>query len=215
MKKNNLILFENDSQLRILYSMVSGTDEAGRGPLAGPVVCASVILPESFYHPLINDSKKINENNRNELYDIIKEKALAYNIAIIDEKTIDRINILQATLLGMKQSLEALSIKPDLALIDGNKIPTVTEIKCQYVIGGDRLHASIASASILAKVTRDRIMDDYDQIYPIYGFKKHKGYPTPEHLNALRIHGICPIHRLSYKPVMQLTIEDLLIEQNN
>jgi len=212
MNKDNHSLFENDKSFRDKYPVLAGTDEAGRGPLAGPVVCASVILPADFYHELLDDSKKLTDKKRDILFDIIKENAVAYHISIIDEKQIDSLNILQATLLGMKNSLENLSVKPDLALIDGNKLPKTDEINCFAVVGGDRKHACISAASILAKVSRDRIMDEFDIIYPHYGFKKHKGYPTADHLKAIRSHGICEIHRRSYKPVMQLTLEDMFLE---
>lgn len=207
---SNINLFENDLIIKNDYKIISGTDEAGRGPLAGPVVCASVILPDGFYHSYLDDSKKINEKKRNELYHIIKEQALSYCIEVIDHEMIDQINILNATLLGMKRSIEQLNIEPDIALIDGNKIPKTDKILCKYVIGGDHKHACIAAASILAKVHRDHIMNEYHQQYPEYGFDKHKGYPTSAHLKAIRAFGICDIHRKTYKPVMQMTLEDLM-----
>lgn len=207
---SNINLFENDLQIRKDYKIISGTDEAGRGPLAGPVVCASVILPEDFYHQYLDDSKKLNEKKRNELFNIIKEKAISYSIEVVDHQLIDQMNILNATLFGMKKSLDSLNIIPDLALIDGNKVPQSEKIKCQYVIGGDHKHACIAAASILAKVFRDQIMYKYHIQYPEYGFDKHKGYPTSAHFKAIRTFGICDIHRKTYKPVMQMTIEDLV-----
>ncbi len=210
MKNNHL--FDNDLELYREFRHIAGTDEAGRGPLAGPVVCASVILPIDFYHQDLNDSKKMSEKKRNELFTIIQKEAISYQIEIVEAGLIDQLNILNATLYGMKKSIEHLHISPDLVLIDGNKIPKDMTLNCRSVIGGDARHACIAAASVLAKVSRDQIMDDLDLIYPQYGFRQHKGYPVPAHLRAIREFGICPDHRRSYKPVSQMTIEDLKIE---
>jgi len=208
----NKHLFDNDLLKKREFKILAGTDEAGRGPLAGPVVCASVVLPDDFYHDDLNDSKKISEKKRDLLYTYIQHNAVAYSIEIVEAQTIDELNILNATLYGMKNSIESLAVKPDLVLIDGNKSPKSLSVNCQTVVSGDAKHACIAAASILAKVTRDQIMNEYDKIYPQYGFAKHKGYPVPGHLKAIREYGICKIHRKSYKPVSQMTIEDMIVE---
>ena len=179
------------------YSAVCGTDEAGRGPLCGPVVAAAVILPKDEEIEGLNDSKKLTEKKRDKLFDIIKEKALAYAIAEASPAEIDEINILNASMLAMKRAIEALPIKADFALIDGNcsrgfDIPTETVVK------GDAKSASIAAASILAKVTRDRQCLELDKLYPEYGIAKHKGYPTKEHMDAVRKYGPTPIYRMSF-----------------
>ena len=206
-------LFENDNKLKEKYNVLSGTDEAGRGPLAGPLVVASVILNDDFYHEFLDDSKKMTEKKRDLLYDLILENCVEYSVKIIEPVEIDRLNILQATLKGMGDTILALSHKPELALIDGNKTPLLSHYNLKAVVKGDGNHACIAAASVLAKVTRDRIMIELDKIYPQYGFLKHKGYPTEEHMNAIRIHGITPVHRKSYKPVMQMTLKDLFINE--
>ena len=177
--------------------IICGVDEAGRGPLAGPVCAAAVILPEHLELPDLTDSKKLTDKKRRELYPIIKEQAIAYGIGFADEKEIDEINILQATFLAMSRALEQLGVKPDLALIDGNRekdfgIPVKTVVK------GDSLSANIAAASVLAKVTRDDLMVEMAQQYPEYGFEIHKGYGTKAHYAALREHGPCAIHRMSF-----------------
>ena len=177
--------------------IICGVDEAGRGPLAGPVCAAAVILPEHLELPGLTDSKKLTDKKRRELYPIIKEQAIAYGIGFADEKEIDEINILQATFLAMSRALEQLGVKPDLALIDGNRekdfgIPVKTVVK------GDSLSANIAAASVLAKVTRDDLMVEMAQQYPEYGFEIHKGYGTKAHYAALREHGPCAIHRMSF-----------------
>ena len=177
--------------------VVCGVDEAGRGPLAGPVCVAACILPQDCQIEGLNDSKKLTPKKRDALFDAICASAVEYKIILIDEKTIDEINILQATLLGMKQAIEQLQHVPDMALIDGNKCPD-TAISCQAVVKGDGKSASVAAAIILAKVTRDRIMEQYAQVYPGYGFAKHKGYGTKLHYEAIRQLGVCPIHRKSF-----------------
>ena len=179
------------------YTAVCGCDEAGRGPLAGPVVAAAVILPRGCDIPGLNDSKKLTEKKREALFDVICENAVAYAIAEASAEEIDEINILNASMLAMRRAVEALSVSADFALIDGNTsrgfaIPT------QTVVGGDAKSPSIAAASILAKVTRDRMCADMDAAYPEYGFAKHKGYPTKVHMDAVREYGPSPIHRKTF-----------------
>lgn len=180
------------------FTHVCGVDEAGRGPLAGPVCAAAVILPPNAEIDGLNDSKKLTAKRREALYDVILSQAVAYGIAMVDEKTIDKINILQATFLAMRQAVEQLSVTPELALVDGNREPDFGSIPVKTIIKGDSLSANIAAASILAKVTRDRFMMEQDQIYPQYGFAVHKGYGTQAHYAALRTYGACPIHRKSF-----------------
>ena len=177
---------------------IAGIDEAGRGPLAGPVCVASVIMPldEENIIEGINDSKKLSEKKRDLLYDKIMEKAIAYHIELVDEETIDKINILNATKVGMMVCINELSIKPDVVLIDAVKIDS--DIETVSIIKGDQLSYSIACASILAKVTRDRLMLEIDKEYPEYGFAKHKGYGTKVHIEALKKYGKCPRHRNSF-----------------
>lgn len=178
--------------------IVCGVDEAGRGPLAGPVCAAAVILPPNLELPGLNDSKKLTDKKRRELYDIIIEQATAYAIALVDEKTIDEINILQATFRAMERAIGELSVRPRLALVDGNREPSPEGVAVRCIVGGDGKSASIAAASILAKVTRDRLMEELDGTYPEYGFAVHKGYGTKRHYEALREFGPCPIHRQSF-----------------
>ncbi len=180
------------------YKLVCGVDEAGRGPLAGPVCAAAVILPEDTVIEGLNDSKKISEKKRELLYDIICEKALAYCICFGSLEEIEEFNILEATFLAMNRSIDGLSVKPDYALIDGNRVPKEITVPCETVVKGDAKSASIAAASILAKVTRDRLLMDYDKQYPQYNFKKHKGYGTKEHTDLILKYGPCPIHRMSF-----------------
>ena len=180
---------------------VCGVDEAGRGPLAGPVCAAAVILPLDCNIEGINDSKKLSEKKREALYDIIIDKALAYNIAYGTLEEIEEYNILEATYIAMNRAIDGLKIKPDHALIDGNRVPKGIKVPCDTVVKGDAKSFSIAAASILAKVTRDRLLLEYDSLYPEYNFKKHKGYGTKEHLEAIQKYGPCPIHRLSFKGV--------------
>ena len=180
------------------YDLVCGVDEAGRGPLAGPVCAAAVILPKDLEIAGLNESKKLTDKRRRELYDVITEQAVAYGIAFADEKEIDEINILQATFLAMRRAVEQLKVPPELALVDGNREPDFGEIPVKTIVKGDSLSASIAAASILAKVTRDRFMEEQDAVYPQYGFAVHKGYGTKAHYAALREFDACPIHRRSF-----------------
>lgn len=180
------------------FRAVCGVDEAGRGPLAGPVSAAAVILPENCDIDGLNDSKKLTERKREELFDIIKEKAIAYGIAFASVEEIDKFNILNATFLAMNRAIEALQMPADFALIDGNRIPKDIKIPCETVIKGDAKSSSIAAASVLAKVTRDRLMLSLDSEYPQYNFKKHKGYGTKDHRELIIKHGPCKIHRISF-----------------
>lgn len=179
------------------YKVVCGIDEAGRGPLAGPVFAAAVILPDDLTDLGINDSKKLSEKKRDALFDIIKEKAIAWSVGSADEQEIDEINILNATFLAMKRAVEGLPVKPDIALVDGNRKPG-TGIEEMTLVKGDSKSISIAAASILAKVSRDRYLLELDEKYPEYQFKKHKGYPTALHYEMIKEHGISPVHRLSF-----------------
>jgi len=177
--------------------VVCGVDEAGRGPLAGPVCAAAVVLPPHIDIPGLNDSKKLTDKKRRELFPVIKEKALAYGIAIADHEEIDRINILQATFLAMERAIKQLSIKPEAALIDGNRAKDFG-IPVETVVKGDARSASIAAASILAKVTRDDMMLQMDSLYPEYSFAVHKGYGTKVHYEALAEFGPSPVHRMTF-----------------
>lgn len=179
------------------YTSVCGCDEAGRGPLCGPVVAAAVILPPDIEIEGLNDSKKLTEKKREKLFDIIKEKAIAYAIAEASPEEIDEINILNASMLAMRRAVEALPVKADFALIDGN-CSRGFEIPTETIVSGDAKSCSIAAASILAKVTRDRGCKALDEAYPMYGIAKHKGYPTKDHMNAVREHGLSPIHRKTF-----------------
>ncbi len=177
--------------------IICGIDEAGRGPLAGPVCAAAVILPLDLEIEGLNDSKKLTEKRREALYDIIIEKAIAYGVAFASEEEIDEINILQATFLAMQRAVEQLAVKPDMVLVDGNREPEL-EFPVKTIVKGDSLSANIAAASILAKVTRDRLMVELDAQYPQYGFAVHKGYGTKAHYAALTEHGMCPSHRRTF-----------------
>lgn len=180
------------------FRFVCGVDEAGRGPLAGPVCAAAVILPDDVELDGVNDSKKLTEKKREALFDIIKEKALAYSIAFASVEEIEQFNILEATYIAMNRAIDGLDIKADFALIDGNRVPRNINTPCETVIKGDSKSLSIAAASILAKVTRDRLLLKYHEMYPQYNFAKHKGYGTKEHVDAIREHGLCEIHRPSF-----------------
>ncbi|MDG1844283.1 MAG: ribonuclease HII [Nitrospinaceae bacterium] len=182
------------------YQTVAGVDEAGRGPLAGPVVAAAVLLaPDSKFNGL-DDSKKLSPKIRENFFLIIKEQALSYGIGIVDVEKIEKINILQASLLAMKHAVENLSLKPDLLLIDGNQAID-TDIKQWTIVKGDSLSQSIAAASVLAKVTRDKLMEQYHEQFPQYAFNKHKGYGTSLHRDLIKKYGPCPIHRRTFKGV--------------
>ena len=177
---------------------ICGIDEAGRGPLAGPVVVAAVIMPEDSRIEGVNDSKKISEKKREKLYDEITENAIAWGVGIIDQREIDTMNILNATKKGLTTALLELTEKPDIILVDALTSIDTLGIPYQSIIKGDAKSYSIASASIIAKVTRDRIMREWDEIYPEYGFEKHKGYGTKAHIEVIKNQGICPIHRKSF-----------------
>ena len=179
--------------------LICGIDEAGRGPLIGPVVAAAVILPINYFHKDIKDSKKLSEKKREMLYDIINENALSIGVGIIDEKTIDEVNIYEATKLAMKEAVSNLKIKPEHVLIDAMKLDL--EIPSTSIIKGDALSESIAAASIIAKVTRDRRLKDMDKEYPMYDLINNKGYGTRKHIEALKKYGPCKYHRKTFKPV--------------
>jgi Ribonuclease HII len=191
-------LYQYEAALRSEgYRMICGIDEAGRGPLAGPVCAAACILPEGLVLEGLNDSKQLSEKRREALYEQITEKALAWAVCLADEKTIDEINILQATFRAMRGAVEGLKLRPDLCLVDGNRDPGLG-LPTRTVVKGDATCASVAAASILAKVTRDRLMKEYDVQYPGYGFAIHKGYGTKAHYAAVAALGLCPIHRRSF-----------------
>lgn len=176
---------------------ICGVDEAGRGPLAGPVYAAAVILPLGCEIEGLNDSKKLSEKKRELLFETICEKAVSFGIGLADEREIDEINILQATFMAMKRAVEALSVRPDWVMVDGNRMPLLS-VPGETIIKGDGCSASIAAASILAKVSRDRVLRELDNQYPMYGFAKHKGYGTKVHYEAIQTYGILPVHRMSF-----------------
>jgi len=182
------------------YNLIAGVDEAGRGPLAGPVVVGAVILPMGCHLPFINDSKKLSAKQREELYDLIKTVAIAVQYAVIDREIIDEVNIYQATIIGMYTAIHQLSPQPEAVLIDAVPLPDLA-MPSVSLIGGDAISASIGAASIIAKVERDRIMLKLDEQFPHYGFAKHKGYGTAEHMKAIQQYGPCPMHRLSFEPI--------------
>lgn len=180
------------------FQNICGIDEAGRGPLAGPVVVAGVIMPQDSMIEGVNDSKKVSEKKREKLYDIIIEEAISYSVAIIGQDVIDEINILNATKQGVTKVVEGLDVKPDLIVVDALEHIDTKGIPYDSIIKGDAKCYNIAAASILAKVTRDRIMREWDEIYPQYGFVAHKGYGTAKHIAAIKEYGLCPIHRRSF-----------------
>ena len=184
-----------------VFRLVAGVDEAGRGPLAGPVSVAAVILDPDRPIDGLNDSKQLTETQRETLYPLIIERALAWRVEFVHREEIDQLNIRQATMEGMRRAVRALQPAAELARIDGNRIPTRLSCPAEALVGGDRLDAAIMAASILAKVTRDRAMVELHAQFPQYGFANHKGYSTPEHLSALTRHGPCPQHRRSFAPV--------------
>jgi ribonuclease HII len=188
--------YENNMEIEGL-APVCGIDEAGRGPLAGPVCAAAVILPESANLPGLNDSKKLSPKKRDGLFELIMNEATAYGVGWADEAEIDRCNILQATFMAMRRAVAKLEVKPQAALVDGNRDPKL-EIPALCIVGGDGKSPSIAAASILAKVSRDRYMLELDSSYPQYKFEKHKGYPTQLHYEMILKYGMCPVHRKSF-----------------
>jgi len=193
---DNMLVFENEAYKKG-YNYVCGVDEAGRGPLCGPVVAAAVILPKYAHIEGVNDSKKLSEKKREKLFDDIMENAVAVGIGMSDVDVIEKINILGATKEAMKEAISNLNIKPDYVLIDGNQDINI-DIDRQTVVSGDARSESIAAASIIAKVTRDRMLKQYDEMYPKYGFAKHKGYGTKAHIEAIKEYGLTPIHRPSF-----------------
>jgi ribonuclease HII len=182
------------------YRLIAGVDEAGRGPLAGPVAAGAVILPDDIEILGVNDSKQLSSKQRTKLAEQIKKAALCWSIGLATEEEIERLNIRNATHLAMARAAKSLSLKPDILLVDGFLIPGV-EIKQQAIVGGDAKSVSIAAASILAKVQRDKIMDNYHALYPQYGFDRHKGYGTKQHIEAIMKYGPCPIHRKDFEPI--------------
>lgn len=190
--------FYETEALKKGFHCICGVDEAGRGPLAGPVCAAAVILPIDADIPGLNDSKKLSEKKREELFDIIRDTAVAYGIAYGTVEEIEQVNILEATFLAMNRSIAALKVTPDYCLIDGNRVPRNISVACETIVKGDAKSCSIAAASVLAKVTRDRLMTEMDAVYPQYNFKKHKGYGTKEHTELIKKYGPCGIHRLSF-----------------
>ena len=191
-KKIDMSVFEEG------YNYVCGIDEAGRGPLAGPVVIAAVVMPKDSMIEGVNDSKKVSEKKREKLYDLILEEAISYGVGIVDQNEIDRINILNATKAGLTEAVRSLKVKPDMILVDALSNIDTCGVPYRSIIKGDAKSYSIAAASIIAKVTRDRIMREWDKIYPQYGFEKHKGYGTANHINAIKEFGLCPLHRNSF-----------------
>ena len=194
--KRTELMKEFDREYKI-YGTVCGIDEAGRGPLCGPVVAAAVILPDEYNILYINDSKKLSETKREEVYKEIDKYAIAYGVGIVSPERIDEIIILQATYEAMRTAIHKLSVTPDILLNDAVTIPMV-DIKQVPIIKGDAKSQSIAAASIVAKVTRDHLMEEYDKLYPEYGFAKHKGYGTAAHIKAIKEYGPCPIHRRTF-----------------
>jgi len=206
---DDFLLIHERELWRQNYSKIAGVDEAGRGPLAGPVVAAAVIFPQNHSEILdINDSKKLSEKKREILFDVICDRALSYGIGVVNHIDIDRINILQATYKAMQLAVQNCQIPPDYILIDGRGLPNFS-IPAKAIIKGDSKSLSIAAASILAKVTRDRLMLQLHDQFPVYGFAEHKGYPTKKHIAAIREFGLCSVHRRSFRPKQ---LEDLYAE---
>lgn len=188
------------------HNLIAGIDEAGRGPLAGPVVAGAAILPPKFRHKVLRDSKLLSAGQRERLYqELTTREDVFWSVAVVATEDVDRLNILHATYLAMRLALESLSCEPDHVLIDGRPVPGFPVVHTA-IIDGDNISFSIAAASVIAKVTRDRIMLDFDQQFPAYGFAQHKGYSTALHLERLRLHGPCPIHRRSFFPVQQMDL---------
>lgn len=192
------LFYENEERQKNGHKIICGVDEAGRGPLAGPVVAAAVILEEDAIIEGVNDSKKLSPKKRDKLYDIIINKSLSYGIGIVNEKVIDDINILNATYVAMKEAVSNLKFKPDMILVDGNRLPDFEGVQARAIVKGDSKSMSIACASIIAKVTRDRMMEELSLKYPEYRFDKHKGYGTALHYEMIEKHGICDIHRKTF-----------------
>ncbi len=193
------------------YTLIGGIDEVGRGPLVGPVVASCVILPKNFYHVDIKDSKKLTEKKREELYDVIMDKAVSVGIGIVDSKRIDEINIYEATKEAMLVAINNMKIKPEYLLIDAMKLNT--DIPYEAIIKGDAKSESIAAASIVAKVTRDRMLIELDKEYPMYNFKKNKGYGTKEHIDAINKYGVIDNHRRSFKPVSDALLKEKVVQK--
>lgn len=185
----------------------AGCDEAGRGCLAGPVVAAAVILNKDKDYPELNDSKKLTEKKRMQLRELVMQEALSYSIGIVTAQEIDEINILNASFLAMHRALDQLKVRPELLLIDGNRFNPYKKVKHVCIVGGDAKYQSIAAASILAKTTRDMMMVEYGEQYPVYNWKKNKGYPTSEHKQAIADHGTTPLHRMTFNMAIQLKLD--------
>ena len=200
---NDLLVYEKELYDKGI-SLIAGVDEVGRGPLIGPVVACAVILPVNYHLEGLNDSKKLSEKKRNLFYDILIKDAICYGIGIIDAKKIDEVNIYEATKLAMKEAISKLSVKPEYVLIDAMKLDL--DIPSLSIIKGDAKSESIAAASVIAKITRDRMMDELDALHPEYGFKNHKGYPTKKHLEAIKKYGVLDNYRFTYGPVRDLII---------
>jgi len=208
-KETDLLNIETELWRQNL-TRVAGVDEAGRGPLAGPVVAAAVVFPAGqIYIEGIKDSKKLSPRQRQKIKTVIEDKALDVGVGIVDHEDIDELNILGATFKAMRLAVGSLKQQPDFVLIDGNRDPKI-DVQHHCVVKGDSLSMSIAAASIIAKVTRDEMMVEYDKLYPQYDFAKHKGYPTYNHIQAIREHGVCPIHRRSFRPKVLLDYYDSL-----
>ena len=203
--KEDLLKYEKELYAKG-FTLIAGTDEVGRGPLVGPVVAAAVILPKNYQLEGLTDSKKLTEKKRDKFYDIIMKEAISVGVGVVDAKTIDEINILEASRLAMKKAIMDLKIKPEYVLSDAMKLNNI-DIPYTDIIHGDALSLSIAAASVIAKVTRDRMMYELDLQYPLYGFAKHKGYPTKLHLENLRKYGVLDNYRFSYKPVKEVLME--------
>lgn len=208
----DLLKFEKELYAQNI-TLIAGTDEAGRGPLVGPVVAASVILPPHYELLGLNDSKQLTEKKRDKFYDIIMQDAIAVGVGVVDAKTIDEINILEASRLAMKLAIEDMKVKPEYVLSDAMKLHNI-DIPYKDIIHGDALSLSVAAASVIAKVTRDRMMYELDKEYPLFGFAKHKGYPTKAHLEAMEKYGVLANYRFSYKPVIQI-IEKKGVKREN
>ena len=188
-------------------SIEAGCDEAGRGCLAGPVVAAAVILKNDANYPELNDSKQLTEKKRMQLRELVMNEAVSYGIGIVTAQEIDEINILNASFLAMHRALDQLTLQPELLLIDGNRFNPYKKVKHECIVGGDAKYQSIAAASILAKTTRDMMMVEYDQQYPVYHWKKNKGYPTPQHKQAIADYGTTPLHRMTFNMAIQLKLD--------